>query len=368
MENKVVFLGEAYGKNEAELRSPFVGSAGQEFYRMLGDAGFHSETLPYNFVSPFSMKKRWNASPFTLLNVFNERSPDPKHKDRADFFYGHPSDGEDKLDMTLPPRRIGQAKYYIRKEYAHHVRTLRKTLERLQPNLIVALGNTPLWALDLPTGIGKLRGNIIQSPYGKVLPAYHPAAILKNWKFRIVSVIDFMKAHREMASPNVKTMERFIWTEPTVNDLYKWWEEHGSKAKLLAVDIETIRYSQISEIGFASSPTQALHVPFVLEIREGNRKRYPRWFTPPDELKAWKFIKMVLESDVPKIGQNVLQYDCYWLAKELGISPRNVLEDTMVKAHCWQPEFKKDLGFLGSVFLNEREWKSIRTDVAKGDG
>jgi len=236
----------------------------------------------------------------------------------------------------------------------------------LKPNLIVALGATALWALGLSTSIGKFRGSVIESKFGKVLPVYHPAAILRNWSNRVVTVLDLHKASRECKFPEIRTTTRYIWTEPAIADLYRWWEEHGKKSKLLAVDIETLRKAQISEVGFAASPTQALHIPFILEEKIGQHKTYRSYW--PDiatEAKAWQFVRHVLESPVAKIGQNVIQYDTYWMLKELSIRILNITEDTMTKAHCWQPELDKNLGFLGSVFLDERSWKFIRRNVAK---
>ena len=367
--NKIIFLGEAWGKDEDALRRPFVGAAGQELYRMLVAAGFPGENLPYNFVSPFSMTKRWDRFPYPLLNVFNRRPPDPDNKNRAEYFYGHPTDETAVLDKSLPARKIGQSKYYVQKKYSPDVQALHDTLNRMRPNLIVALGNTPLWSLGLPQGIGKIRGSIIDSNFGKVLPIYHPAAVLRNWKFRTISIIDFMKAKREMEYPEIRTTERFIWTEPTIPDLYSWWNKHGKNTKLLAVDIETLRKTQISEIGFAASPTQALHIPFLLEHRKGNKVTgFSRYYSREDEILAWQFVKMVLESSVPKIGQNVIQYDAYWLIKEMGFTLHNFVDDVMVKAHCWQPELEKNLGFLGSIFLDEKSWKHIRRDVGKLEG
>jgi hypothetical protein len=55
------------------------------------------------------------------------------------------------------------------------------------------------------------------------------------------------------------------------------------------------------------------------------------------------------------------------MAKTLGIPLLNITNDTMTMAHCWQPELEKSLGFLGSIFLTEREWKSIRTHTDKED-
>jgi len=363
----IVLLGEAWGKDEAALSHPFVGASGAELWRMLHDAGFPLEHLPYRFTSPYSMTKRWAGSKIPLLNVFNCRPPDPEGGNDAETFYAKIKD-EVPVDKTLPRRRFGSANAWVKEEYAHHVRDLHTQLKSLSPNLIVALGNTPLWSLGLPVAIGKLRGSIIESDFGKVLPVYHPAMILRKWNNRVLNVLDFIKARREMEFSGVRTLERFIWTEPSISDLWTWWKMYGNSARLLAVDIETLRKTQISEIGFAASPTQALHIPFLTETKHGNTRTYSRyWPDAQTEVKAWEFVKHVCESDIPKIGQNVIQYDTYWLLKELGIRVLNVTEDTMVKAHCWQPELEKNLGFLGSIFLDEKSWKHIRTDVSKGD-
>jgi uracil-DNA glycosylase len=361
----IVFVGEAWGREEDIFKSPFVGASGQELYRMLGTAGFPCAALPYNFVSSSRMSRLWEPFPHPILNVFNCRPPDPEGKNRVETFYARLSENL-SIDRTLPRRKFGSANMFVKQEYASHVHELRAKLEELKPNLIIALGATALWALGLATSIGKLRGSVAPSPYGKVLPVYHPAAILRNWSLRTVSILDFFKALRESAYPEIRTKDRFILTSPTIDDLYSWWEEHGSKAKLLAVDIETLKKQQISELGVAASSTQALHIPFVIEIRTGNRKHYQQhWFNVKEEVKAWQFVKMVYESDIPKVGQNVLQYDAYWLLKDMGIQLRNVVHDTMTLAHCWNPELEKSLGFLGSIFLDERSWKGIRTGVGK---
>ncbi len=219
-----------------------------------------------------------------------------------------------------------------------------------------------MWSLGLPTTISKIRGNVTSSSFGKVLACYHPSSVLRNWSQRIVTILDLHKALRESESPVISTLPREIWTRPGIEDCYKWWELFGSKAELLAFDIETILNRQISEISFASDSTHALHIPFFYK----ENKQYVNWW--PDaktELQAWKFVKMVLESNVPKIGQNCVIYDSYWLIKEMRIRVKNITHDTMQLSHCWALELEKSLRFLGSIFLNERDWKSIRTDTVK---
>lgn len=352
MTTKIVFIGEAWGEQEARLQSPFVGAAGQELARMLSQAGYPCEFVSYNFNSPIRMLRYWEKFPFSLLNVFNERPPE----NDVEFFYSR------EVSSSFPARRFDNKIHYLKPEYNSHVKLLHDTLRAIKPNVIVALGNTALWALGLPTSISKLRGNVVETPYGKVIPTFHPAAILRNWSQRIVTILDLHKALRESNSPTISTLPREIWTQPAIEDLYKWWELYGSQTKLLAFDIETVHNKQISEISFASDPTHALHVPFFYK----DSRQYINWWKDAvTEKQAWQFVKMVLESDVFKIGQNCIQYDCYWLLKEMNIAVRNIRHDTMQMAHCWALELEKSLGFLGSVFLDERSWKGIRTETNK---
>lgn len=352
MTTKFVLVGEAWGSSEATLQYPFVGSAGQELMRMLHSAGYSVPFLPYTFNSSVRMMNLWEKSDITLLNVFNYHPPE----NDVEFFYTR------EPSPTFNPRRFDNIIHYVKPEYEFHIQLLHKTLCELKPNTIVALGNTALWALGLPPSISKLRGNVVESEFGKVLPTHHPTSVLRNWSQRIVTILDLHKALRESESPTICTLPREIWTRPNIEDLWEWWRLYGSKAELLAFDIETVLNKQISEISFASDSTHALHVPLFYK----ENKQYVNWWqTLQEEVEAWKFIKMVLESDVPKIGQNCVQYDSYWLLKEMNIAVKNIQHDTMQLSHCWALELEKSLGFLGSIFLDERSWKGIRTETNK---
>lgn len=354
---KVVFIGECWDEASAQLEFPFVGTPGQEFYRILCKTNFIPGSLDYRYTSPITMMGKWRASGITLLNVFNARPS--KESNDVQLFFAALRDNI-PVDVSLPRRRFGAANFYCRADMASHVYQLHADLERLKPNLIVALGATATWALGLGEGIGKLRGFVHQTKWGKVLPTYHPGAVLAKWNLRVPLLLDLTKARREMEFPETRQVTREIWAEPSIADLWSWWEQHGSKSQLLAVDIETERSPlQISEVGFASDPYHALHIPFMVEKKSW-------WKNAKDETLAWKFVKHVCESPIPKIGQN-LQYDQYWLLKEMGIKVLRHTHDTMLMSHAWQPELEKSLYFLGSAFLDEASWKNIRKSIDKED-
>ena len=141
-------------------------------------------------------------------------------------------------------------------------------------------------------------------------------------------------------------------------------EIYGQHSSLLALDIETLKATQITEVGFAADSTHALHIPFC--FKDG--KEYKSWWKETKtEVEAWKFVRHVCASQVPKIGQNGAQYDCFMFAKCMGIVVNNYQHDTMQAAHAWMPEMGKSLYDLGSIFLDEASWKSIRKDANKGE-
>ena len=351
----IVLIGEAWGEQEANIGTPFVGPAGQELYRLLYDAGFPLNPLRKNYISPHSMSRIWSSTPITLLNVFNSRPPN----NNVEHFYGTRMDS---VDDSLPRRRFGSSYKWVRTEHSADVHQLITIVSTIKPNLVVPLGATATWALGLGESIGKLRGFVHNHELGKVLPTYHPSAVLHKWSLRVPTLFDLYKARRESAFPEIRLVEREIWTEPTINDLWRWWDDYGSKASLLALDIETLKSIQVTEVGFASDPYHALHIPFAWKDR-GVYKSW--WPNTREEVEAWKFVKHVCGSSIPKIGQNGANYDCFMLAKCMGIVVNNYQHDTMQAAHALWPELNKSLYDLGAIFLDERSWKSIRKDSEK---
>lgn len=360
---KIVLVGEAWGEQEARYKTPFVGKSGEALYRMLCEADFPLEPIVQRFVSPNRMRDLWERSGIPLLNVFNLRPPDPKNKNRSTYFFDK-KNGD--IDPGFGPRSSGE---YVLNKYAPHVHKLRADLAQMKPNLIVALGNTALWALTGLTKISAERGTLHDTPYGKLLPTYHPAAILRKWDDRVIAVADLIKARSEMNHAGIKIVPREIWAEPELHDLYSFWDQHLSKSSMIAIDSETERTSVISEVGFASDPYHAIHIPFTIVNRtpQGRAVSWNSyWPTQSQEISAWKFVRKVCESPIPKVLQNGI-YDIYWLYKRMHIRVRNPAEDTMLLHHALQPEMQKALGFQGSVYTTNPAWKHLRRESNKAD-
>lgn len=187
----------------------------------------------------------------------------------------------------------------------------------------------------------------------KVLPTYHPSYLFKVWSHRPVVLADLMKAKHEAMFPEIRRPARRVLVNPTLTEVIDWCVEVlRNPPRHLSVDIETATGS-ITMIGFARSRDNAIVVPFFDRARGGNY-----WSDEECELCARHWVQRLLESDIPKLGQNFL-YDIQYLLRE-GYSLRAFTDDTMLLHHSLYPEMRKGLGFLGSIYTSEPAWKLMR--------
>lgn len=355
----IFLLGEAYGEAEALIQHPFVGPSGIELLRMLADAKIIEFTpedrdlIRSSYYSPtpthgaFLIQKVWKNHPEVYTtNVFNLR---PNDKNDIEALCTDKSGDH----LNLPAIRPGK---FIRTEFLRELDRLSAELASASPNLVIALGGTATWYLLRNSGISKIRGTITSSWDGKykVLPVYHPAAVLREWSLRPVTVLDLIKARREAGYRDIRRPERTIYIDPDLNDLEWFWREHLVSAKYISFDIET-RGTEITCIGFAPSPKIAIVIPFVDNRKPGGSY----WADAATEGRAWDFVRRVMTCRVPKIAQNAL-YDMRFLWQQYGIPTIEFEDDTMLLHHALQPESEKGLGFLGSVYTNEASWKLMR--------
>jgi len=327
--HEIAIVGESWGEREEIERAPFVGPSGYLLTRMLDEAGIR------------------RADCF-LTNVFNLRPEGNKIEtlcdSKSEAIKGFPSLGKGK---------------YVHGRYISELERLQSELVEYNPNLIIALGNTPTWALLGRTGISSIRGTTALSTHTvtgfKVLPTYHPAAVLRQWELRPTVVMDFIKAKREATFPEVRRLERTIWIEPKIEDLYEFKQRYINGCGRCAVDIETAG-NQITCIGFAPSPRTALVVPFV----DGRRIGKNYWGNGENERKAWNFVRDILsDKKIHKTFQNGL-YDIAFIWRAVGMKVYGTEHDTMLLHHALQPEALKSLGYLGSVYTDEGNWKQMR--------
>lgn len=373
---RAIFIAEAWGEREVLLQRPLVGESGKEFTRMLMEAmpavspELASTTLAKLYFGDdwLAPREQWLIeAKIALTNVFTLRPTNNKLESlclRKGELAGDYPPG-------LPHLAQGQ---WLDPQYFDEIDRLKVEIETLKPNLLVALGATATWALLRTGAIGSIRGAITLAnshprfaiPQIKVLPTYHPAGVLRQWKWRPIVVADLMKAAREMEFWEIRRPERRIIINPSFGEVMSWAKfvlESPTTTPLLSVDCETEK-GQIKCIGFARSRRDALVIPFLDYTAPGN-SYWPDW---RQEAGVWDAVRALLESPIPKLFQNGM-YDLQYIVK-YDIRPRALVHDTMLLHHSMFPEMQKGLGFLGSIYTNESSWKLLRlrkADTEKRD-
>jgi len=71
----------------------------------------------------------------------------------------------------------------------------------------------------------------------------------------------------------------------------------------------------------------------------------------------------LMASPLRKVAHNAV-YDLTYLM-EMGLHIRFPVDDTMLKSHSNEIEWLKSLGFLGSIYCNEKSWKNMRVGKVK---
>lgn len=326
-EPRVAIVGEAWGEEEEIQGRPFVGPTGRFLSHCLRVAGIDRRSA-------------------LLTNVFNLR-PRPSN-DIKNLCGG-------KLEGIPGYPALVQNKYVLSQYRAELVR-LHTELDSFRPTLIIALGATASWALLKSSGIRKIRGAPAIGYNGyKVLPTYHPSAVIRQYNLYPILIADLQKAAKEMHFPEVRRPQRFIHVEPTYEDLLRFERQWIDPSDSLSIDIETAS-SQITCIGFAPSVDRALVVPIVDDTK-GDHNYWPDLET---EVAVWRWIARMCS--LPKahiLGQN-FNFDMKFLIMSYGIPVLHASDDIMLMHHALQPELEKSLGFMGSVYTNELPWKFMR--------
>ncbi|MDD4616530.1 MAG: uracil-DNA glycosylase [Alphaproteobacteria bacterium] len=176
--NGLVLVGEAPGAEEARLGKPFVGRSGQLLDKMLEQAGIkREETL--------------------IANVFRFQPPGNKV---SHFFSSKRAADAGGYRIADKLGKFGSA--YCREEFAREIDHLRNVLNQKKPDVVMALGRTPLWALTGENGLMEKAGKPLPCrllPQIEVIPTYHPSFILRgNWKLQDEWLKHFHLAHKKM--------------------------------------------------------------------------------------------------------------------------------------------------------------------------
>lgn len=322
---KIMLVGEAYGQDEERAGEPFVGLSGQELNRMLHSAGIM-------------------RSECYVTNVVNSRPPG------NDFALWLPAR---KSDVTYHHVQLRDRKVdpIVRQGYER----LMREIELVKPNVIVAFGNVPTWALTGAWGVTKWRGSMLGGgSQPKVIPTYHPAAVLRQWAWRAIAIQDLKRAKGECESreygdrPHWKFHVRpsFSKVMDVLQTLYLWLESPPSESdwwdRYIDFDLET-RAGHIACAGISWSLSDALVIPLMcVESRDGY------WLPEEEAYIVWWLWRVLTHKNVKVRWQNGL-YDAQYTWKHWHFVPRGY-QDTMISQHSLFGSQEKSLAFQASMY------------------
>lgn len=331
-----MIVGEAPGEEETRKGEPFVGASGQELSRMLHEAGIM-------------------RSQCFLTNVSKER---PTGNDIGLFLAMR------KMDITAQHVKVRDK--YVTKEIVNGISQLRTEIEMCRPNVIIAFGNLALWALTGHWGITSWRGSLLTTDLElgldyrpKVIPTYHPAAVLRVWPWRPIVLNDLRRAKTQADYSQVIRAEYKFVVRPsyaTALTHLQFILQALDKAPLkLATDIET-RAGHIACIGFAWSKHEAICIPLMCVER-------PEGYWPIEEEASLCFLmyKILTHSNLENIGQNFI-YDAQYIFRHWHFIPK-LSRDTMTAQHACFSMMQKGLDFLSSMYCEDHVyWKDDSKD------
>jgi len=336
----IVFVGESWGSEEAAQGLPFVGGSGKELDRLIAEAGL-------------------DPTQILFTNVFNRQPP---NNDAFRFFLPK-AKGNLVLRGLHPTPFVGDS-----------LHRLTEQIEAFPRKLIIAGGNYALWALTdlcstssvsdngevflVPSGIMNWRGSMLFSPALKdnirLLPLIHPAAILRQWSLREVTLHDLRirvpLALKEDWSPSPGPIILCDLTFVALMEHLTSLLAHLEKTPiplLLAHDTET-RAGEIVCHSIATGPYDSLATALVIPLVKPAPSGLDFYWTLQQELMILSSLyKILTHPNVRIIGQNYL-YDTQYLLLH-GVEPKLDF-DTMLAHHLLFPGTPKGLDYLSSLY------------------
>lgn len=315
----IALVGEAPGAEEEAAGLPFIGASGHELDRMLKDAGLVREAC---FITNVTHERPPNNEIETWI-VDRAKAPDP----------------------SFIRYRNRWVKPFIKEECER----LYGELRSVQPHVVIALGNTPLWALCPNDSVAKWRGSHLVSdaiPGLKVIPTYHPAFVLRNYQTRAITVQDLRRAKRESLTPLSTSPKRSFGIKPSFQEARGWLLALQRRLELgvvsLTCDLEIYR-REILCVGIGLSSTSAFCLPFLYT---------GGWYwTPEEHTEMVSLLRSVLlHPNAQVINQN-LSFDIQYLFWRFFMRPRAHF-DTMIAQNVLFAGMPKDLAFLASMYCD----------------
>lgn len=301
---KLMLVGEAPGAQEESDREPFRGQSGMMVNDCLSKAGSDRDEV-------------------YLTNVCKIRPP-----------------GNDLSKLNLIGRSIEE-----------FLPQLFEEILSINPNCILAIGDTALQYITGFKGIKKYRGSILsaQKTGHKVVSTLHPASLLHgdskmlSWKDLSVIQHDFNKAVEQSAYADIRLPQRNLWVARNSLDVIRFLEKYAGN-EFCTLDVETIKtYAQC--IGLSFDKSEACSIPLFLETIPNHDLAY-----------IWKMLSDFLHDTKKKIMAQNSKFD-EKRCRQIGLKWHDCYFDMAMGWHVLFSELPKSLQFIASYITDEPFYK-----------
>jgi DNA polymerase I-like protein with 3'-5' exonuclease and polymerase domains/uracil-DNA glycosylase len=260
---------------------------------------------------------------------------------------------------------------FISNRYAAEVDATRKRIDELKPQFILTLGEAGLFSVLIERGIDDFRGSMewYESDVARipVMPTHSISRVRKQPELGLL-------VHRDLA----RLCEHYgtgVWPDKDWNiniadtydsavaGLQQLLDGLDSKpgGYRMGVDIETRKKRFMSVIGFATSPTDALVIPF----QDPDWK--PIFSTVDEEYRVISLVRRVLEHPNMRLAGQNYHYDAQVLAARYGVRS-NIWCDTMLAHHtAFNTGIKQALHVISSIYCEHYQYWKDESHADAGD-
>ena len=215
---------------------------------------------------------------------------------------------------------------------------LKEELQSVKSNVLIPMGRLACYCLTGHQQITKYRGSILEStllPGRKVIPTIHPSSALHgNFMVRYYIVEDMRRSVVQSKFPEIRLLDRNYIIRPSWQDATDYIDHLRKERGTVSWDIEVTK-NEVSCIGFAPNPTEAMCVPVDN-------------YSASQEGHVWRAIANLIEDpQVPKLGMNLI-FDTSYILAHNRIQTKGYIDDIMIAHHILYPDFPKGLDFLVS--------------------
>lgn len=302
---RIAIVGEAPGADEEQMERPFVGASGFFLDNLLSNVGIL-------------------RSACFLGNLCQIRPP-----------------GNDLKRFNWEGTELVTGRYELRQD-----------LKKFNPNIVILLGQWPLFAAMGPNyDISDYRGSLFvcdedNSPFNgfKCIATYHPANCLRDYSHTPLFKLDLARARAQGESSELILPQRKINIELSAHEavyMLRNWPE----GKLMSTDIEG-GIEHWSMISFAAETLSAFTIAWSK-------------YTLEEHCMVLREVCRVLRNPaIPKLLQNGM-YDAFVLGYRYKIFVAGLVEDTMLKGHEIYAELPKGLDTQASIWTLQPQWKHL---------